>query len=274
MQHKFVFELGWRACFRHVWQHRGDGILHALHEGRLPGAAYARELPAGIRQACTGVPVVDEAVRALFATGTLHNPARMWLASYVVHRRKVHWRAGADWLYRHLLDGDLASNHLKLAVGGRHRQPQALPPQCRQRGPSCSCAVAQPGQRDRRVLRGAGPHGAAATGLVRRARGWPAGGRTRAGGRAACPDRCIRPRSRRRERPRRLARPSLAPRSPAGHLDAGHGGGRRLRRHFHAAWPWNERRWRFAGGSMAEWAALRWHGDAASLGAAPGSSTS
>ena len=36
----------------------------------------------------------------------------MWLASYVVHVRKVHWRAGADWLYGHLLDGDLPSNHL------------------------------------------------------------------------------------------------------------------------------------------------------------------
>jgi deoxyribodipyrimidine photo-lyase len=36
----------------------------------------------------------------------------MWLASYVVHVRKVHWRCGADWLYGHLLDGDLASNHL------------------------------------------------------------------------------------------------------------------------------------------------------------------
>jgi deoxyribodipyrimidine photo-lyase len=26
--------------------------------------------------------------------------------------RKVHWRAGADWMLAHLLDGDLASNHL------------------------------------------------------------------------------------------------------------------------------------------------------------------
>ncbi|MBC7938898.1 MAG: deoxyribodipyrimidine photolyase [Chitinophagaceae bacterium] len=112
VQHKFVFELGWRAYFRHVWQHRGDGILQSLHPGPLPDGAYARELPADIRQACTGVPVVDEAVRALYATGMLHNHARMWLASYVVHLRKVHWRCGADWLYGHLLDGDLASNHL------------------------------------------------------------------------------------------------------------------------------------------------------------------
>ena len=36
----------------------------------------------------------------------------MWLASYVVHLRHVHWRAGADWMHAHLLDGDLGANHL------------------------------------------------------------------------------------------------------------------------------------------------------------------
>lgn len=112
VQHKFVYELGWRAFFRHVWQHRGDDILRSLHAGPLPDHAYAQTLPSDIRQGTTGVPVVDMAVRELYATGTLHNHARMWLASYVVHLRKVHWRAGADWLYAHLLDGDIASNHL------------------------------------------------------------------------------------------------------------------------------------------------------------------
>ncbi|MBC7832273.1 MAG: deoxyribodipyrimidine photolyase [Hyphomicrobium sp.] len=112
VQHKFVYELGWRAYYRHVWQHRGDGILRSLHDGPLPDEAYARELPTDIRQACTGVPAIDQAVRTLYATGVLHNHARMWLASYTVHVRKVHWRVGADWLYAHLLDGDLASNHL------------------------------------------------------------------------------------------------------------------------------------------------------------------
>ncbi len=111
-RHTFVYELGWREYFRHVWQHRGDGILQSLHEGPLPDHAYAAELPADIREGRTGVPVVDAAVRTLYASGMLHNHARMWLASYVVHVRKVHWRAAADWLYSHLLDGDLASNHL------------------------------------------------------------------------------------------------------------------------------------------------------------------
>jgi deoxyribodipyrimidine photo-lyase len=123
-EHKFVYELGWRAFFHHVWHHRGDGIFRSLHEGVLPEAAYSRVLPADIRQGATGIPAIDQAVRALYATGYLHNHARMWLASYVVHLRKVHWRVGADWLYAHLLDGDLASNHLSwqwVAATGSHK---------------------------------------------------------------------------------------------------------------------------------------------------------
>lgn len=122
--HKLVFELGWREFFRHVWAHTGDDILHDLHHGPLPAAEYATVLPEDIRQACTGVPVIDQAVRTLYATGTLHNHARMWLASYVVHIRRVHWRAGADWLVAHLFDGDVASNHLSwqwVAGTGSHK---------------------------------------------------------------------------------------------------------------------------------------------------------
>jgi deoxyribodipyrimidine photo-lyase len=110
--HKLVYEFGWREYFRHVWAHEGEGILRSLHAGLLDEAHYSPVLPEDIREARSGVPVIDQAVRTLYATGTLHNHARMWLASYVVHLRKVHWRAGADWMVAHLLDGDLASNHL------------------------------------------------------------------------------------------------------------------------------------------------------------------
>jgi deoxyribodipyrimidine photo-lyase len=82
-------------------------------------------MPADIRQARTGVAAIDQAVRSLYATGYLHNHARLWLASYVVHLRKVHWRAGADWMVAHLLDGDLASNHLswQWVAGTGSRKP-------------------------------------------------------------------------------------------------------------------------------------------------------
>ncbi len=111
---KLVFEFGWREFFHHVWSRskHPDAILQDMH-GQAPwGGPYADVLPLDIRQGCTGVPVIDSAVRLLYATGYLHNHLRMYLASYVVHVRKVHWRVGADWLYGHLLDGDLPSNHL------------------------------------------------------------------------------------------------------------------------------------------------------------------
>ena len=111
---KLVFEFAWREFFHHVWGHQKnpDAILQDMH-GQAPWhGKYADVLPLDIRQGCTGVAAIDNAVRILYATGYLHNHMRMWLASYVVHIRKVHWRAGADWLYGHLLDGDLPSNHL------------------------------------------------------------------------------------------------------------------------------------------------------------------
>lgn len=111
-QHKLVFELGWRAYYRHVWAHLGSGIHQSIHPGLLPDNAYQCEMPLDLLEARTGIPAIDLAVRELYETGYLHNHARMWLASYVVHLRKVHWHAGAQWMLGYLLDGDLASNHL------------------------------------------------------------------------------------------------------------------------------------------------------------------
>lgn len=122
--HKLVFELGWREYFRHVWSHQGEAIFSSLHPGPCDEQGYDTALPDDLCRAATGVPAIDSAVRSLYATGYLHNHARMWLASYVVHLRKVHWRSGADWMVAYLLDGDLASNHLSwqwVAGTGSHK---------------------------------------------------------------------------------------------------------------------------------------------------------
>lgn len=108
---KLLMEFGWREFFQHVWRHLGDGVLRDVKPG-LYGVIYSPDFPADIAEARTGIPAIDGAVRELYATGYLHNHARMWLASYVVHLRKVHWLAGANWMIAHLHDGDFGSNHL------------------------------------------------------------------------------------------------------------------------------------------------------------------
>ena len=109
--HALARELGWREFFRHAWRHLGEGVLEDRREPPWPGR-YAQAMPADLLEARTGVPAVDAAVRALYADGWLHNHARMWVASYAVHLRKVGWRVAADWMHARLLDGELASNHL------------------------------------------------------------------------------------------------------------------------------------------------------------------
>lgn len=111
-QDKFVFELGWREYFHHVWRNLGEAIWQPARGLPAPASAYRSTVPDDVSRAATGVPAVDQSVIQLYRRGYLHNHQRMWLASYLVHLRKVDWRAGARWMYGHLLDGDLASNTL------------------------------------------------------------------------------------------------------------------------------------------------------------------
>jgi deoxyribodipyrimidine photo-lyase len=272
VQHKFVYELGWRAYFRHVWQHRGEGILHSLHAGLLPDDAYARELPADIRQACTGVPVVDEAVRTLYATGTLHNHARMWLASYVVHLRKVYWRTAADWLYGHLLDGDLASNHLSwqwVAGTGSHKPYLFNADNVARYAPvswhSPGSVIDTSYEALDRVARGLGGRLQGEQHMLFDSLALTEPSLTTAPpdnlGLAAPDAAAVAGRDVWLVHPWSLG--ELPAELPADTLVLGIFVGE-----FHRAWPWSERRWDFVGARMAELAANRWFGDAAAIGAA------
>ena len=60
----------------------------------------------------TGLDCFDAWARELVDTGYLHNHARMWFASIWIFTLGLPWRVGADFFYRHLLDGDPASNTL------------------------------------------------------------------------------------------------------------------------------------------------------------------
>lgn len=112
---KFVNQLAWRDYWQRLYEELGEeGIwrdLEPYKTGRIP-EEYADKMPLDILEADTTLDCVDALIRQLYKTGYLHGHARMWLAAYVVHWRRVKWQVGAKWFLSHLLDGDPASNNL------------------------------------------------------------------------------------------------------------------------------------------------------------------
>ena len=111
---KFITELAWRDYWQRLYHQLGDGIWLDREESKtgLHPADYRPDLPTDLTDAATTLACIDSFVANLKSTGYLHNHARMWLAAYVVHFRRVEWQAGARWFLKHLLDGDPASNNL------------------------------------------------------------------------------------------------------------------------------------------------------------------
>jgi deoxyribodipyrimidine photo-lyase len=106
---KFVQELAWRDYWQRLYAKIGDGVWLDCEPSKT-GIAHSAELPAD--WGATGLACMDAFAAELESTGYLHNHARMWVAAYAVHWRRVAWQAGARWFLRHLLDGDPASNNL------------------------------------------------------------------------------------------------------------------------------------------------------------------
>lgn len=111
---KLVNELGWRDYWQRVYAAIGEGIWQDREPYKTGFTAeeYAPEMPKDLMDGTTRLACMDGFAAELVETGYLHNHARMWLAAYLVHHRRVRWQAGAHWFLTHLLDGDPASNNL------------------------------------------------------------------------------------------------------------------------------------------------------------------
>ncbi|MET1046993.1 MAG: deoxyribodipyrimidine photo-lyase [Hyphomicrobium sp.] len=58
----------------------------------------------------TGYPIVDAGMRELWATGYMHNRARMITASFLTKHLLLPWQLGEAWFWDTLVDADLANN--------------------------------------------------------------------------------------------------------------------------------------------------------------------
>ena len=123
---KFIEEVFWRGYFKghlearpSIWTdyRRAVGALRAqLERSTALADAYA-----AASTGRTGIDCFDAWTAELLATGYLHNHSRMAYASIWIFTLKLPWQLGADFTYRHFLDGDPASNTLSWRwVGGLH----------------------------------------------------------------------------------------------------------------------------------------------------------
>jgi len=112
--YKFIQELAWRDFWQHMLASHPNLAWQDAEPYKTGFSAwdYADILPGDISEGKTNVACLDAFIQELITTGYIHNHARMYLASYIVHFRRVKWQAGAKWFLEHLLDGDIASNNL------------------------------------------------------------------------------------------------------------------------------------------------------------------
>lgn len=111
---KFIQELAWREFWQRLYYHAPEIVwkdIESYKTGFQP-SDYAIEMPNDINEAKTQNASINQFIFRLKEYGYLHNHARMYLASYIVHFRRIKWQVGAKWMHHYLIDGDLASNNL------------------------------------------------------------------------------------------------------------------------------------------------------------------
>ena len=130
---KFVQEVIWRGYFK-GWLERRPQVWDSYRTGLeadLAALDRDRRLRRDVDRAIsgqTGIACFDAWATELVETGYLHNHARMWFASIWIFTHGLPWRLGADFFYRHLLDGDAASNTLGWRwVAGLHTRGKPYP---------------------------------------------------------------------------------------------------------------------------------------------------
>jgi deoxyribodipyrimidine photo-lyase len=108
----WLSELVWRDFYFQILWHHPHVVGHAF---RPEYDAIEWPNPRGHleawREARTGYPLVDAAMRQINTSGYMHNRLRMVAASFLVKDLHVDWRLGEQYFADHLNDFDLAANN-------------------------------------------------------------------------------------------------------------------------------------------------------------------
>ena len=119
---KFIQEVFWRSYFKGHLETRPAIWTNYCRDLKSikPQGGMQKAFDAAI-EGRTGFECFDAWVNELIEFGYLHNHTRMWFASIWIFTLRLPWQLGADFMFRHLLDGDPASNTLSWRwVAGLH----------------------------------------------------------------------------------------------------------------------------------------------------------
>lgn len=105
---KLIQELAWREYFQRVWQQLDDELFNDIYH--FNNGIRHRRVQTSLINAATGIESIDHAIRELYNDGYMHNHVRMYVAGISCNIGKAYWQMPSQWMYYHLLDGDLASN--------------------------------------------------------------------------------------------------------------------------------------------------------------------
>jgi len=106
-------EIAWRDFYRYVmfhFPHVAKNKPFQQHYHYLKWSTNEAHFLAW-QDGKTGYPIVDAAMRALKATGWMHNRLRMIVASFYCKHLFLPWRWAEDYFMSQLVDGDFASNN-------------------------------------------------------------------------------------------------------------------------------------------------------------------
>lgn len=113
-QDTFRKEICWREFYAEVLATAPESETKSLDQKwELMGWDQEKDFQARLKKwqdGKTGFPIVDAGMRQLKQSGWMHNRVRMIVASFLIKDLHIHWRHGAQWFIKHLLDGDIASN--------------------------------------------------------------------------------------------------------------------------------------------------------------------
>jgi len=116
---KFRRKLAWRDLsywLLSIWPDLATAPVRSQYSGQE--WREDRQLLAGWQRGKTGFPLVDAAMRQLWAVGWMNNYMRHVVASFLISYLRYSWTDGLAWFQDTLVDADLAINAMMWQNGG------------------------------------------------------------------------------------------------------------------------------------------------------------